>query len=100
MTPAPRPRDDRFGPAVLGGILIVVGIAFLVLQQLDLDVGRVGWPFFVIVPGMVMLIVGLVATAGPGLAIGGSLITIAGLLRAAFLLSAVVRRRDETDAAA
>jgi hypothetical protein len=34
---------------------IVVGLG----QALELDLGRVGWPFFVIVPGLALLGVGL-----------------------------------------
>lgn len=76
---AERPRGD-FGPAIIGAILVIVGIAFLVVQQLDVDLGRVGWPLFVIVPGVVLLAVGLVQRGGPGLAIAGSIVTIVGLL--------------------
>jgi hypothetical protein len=80
VTSAPGPRGYSIGPAVLGGILIVVGIAFLVLQQLDLDIGRVGWPLFVIVPGVALLAFGLLASDDEGPVVGGMVVTVVGLL--------------------
>ncbi|MGH2427841.1 MAG: hypothetical protein ACRDGV_02970 [Candidatus Limnocylindria bacterium] len=76
------PGHDRPQPsaALIGGGLILVGVALLVAQQLDLDIGRLGWPFFVIGPGVVILLVGLATPRGSGLAVGGSITTIVGLL--------------------
>lgn len=58
----------------------MVGIALLLLPQLNVDFGRVGWPLFIIVPGVVMLAIGLLQSFGPGLAIGGTIVTLTGLL--------------------
>ena len=80
VTPPARSSSSATGPAIVGGVLIVVGIALLVVQQLDVDLGRVGWPLFIIVPGVVMLAVGLLQSFGPGLAIGGTIVTLTGLL--------------------
>lgn len=76
---ADRRRGD-IGPVIIGAILVVVGIAFLVVQQLDVDLGRIGWPLFVIVPGVVLLAIGLTQSSDPGLAIAGSIVTTVGLL--------------------
>ena len=38
------------GEMALGGLLVLLGIVVLLGQALDLEVGRVGWPFFVITP--------------------------------------------------
>ncbi len=43
----------------LGALLIVVGALFLVGQVVGFDLGRFGWPFFVIIPGLAVFGVGL-----------------------------------------
>jgi hypothetical protein len=48
----------------LGALLIVVGALFLVGQVVGFDLGRFGWPFFVIIPGLAVFGVGL-ATGDP-----------------------------------
>jgi hypothetical protein len=67
---------------VLGGLLLLLGIVVGLGQALELDLGRVGWPFFVIVPGLALLGVGLAATGrlGEVLATVGGLVTMAGLV--------------------
>jgi hypothetical protein len=47
----------------LGVLLIVLGALFFVGQAVGFDLGRFGWPFFVIIPGL--------ALSGVGLAVGG-----------------------------
>ena len=47
----------------LGVLLIVLGALFLAGQTLGFDLGRFGWPFFVIIPGL--------AVSGVGFAAGG-----------------------------
>ena len=47
----------------LGVLLIVLGALFFVGQAVGFDLGRFGWPFFVIIPGL--------AVFGVGLAVGG-----------------------------
>jgi hypothetical protein len=66
----------------LGGLLLLLGIVVWLGQALELDLGRVGWPFFVIVPGLALLGVGLAATGrlGEVLATVGGLVTMAGLV--------------------
>jgi hypothetical protein len=68
----------------LGGLLLLLGIVVLLGQalHLDLDVGRVGWPFFVIIPGLALLGLGLATPGRPGevLATVGGLVTMAGLV--------------------
>jgi hypothetical protein len=70
------------GEAVLGGLLLVLGTLVLVGQALELDMGRVGWPFFVIVPGLGLLGLGLAASGrlGEVLATVGGVVTMAGLV--------------------
>jgi hypothetical protein len=66
----------------LGGLLLLLGIVVGLGQALELDLGRVGWPFFVIVPGLALLGVGLAASGrlGEVLATVGGLVTMAGLV--------------------
>ena len=82
-------RDDRDrggdrGGLTLGILLIVVGALFLAGEQFHLDWGRYGWPMFVIVPGVVLLILGLAVPneVGLGMAIPGGIITMVGLILA------------------
>jgi hypothetical protein len=70
------------GEMALGGLLLLLGILVLVGQALDLDLGRVGWPVFVVVPGLGLLGLGLAATGrlGEVLAMVGGVVTMAGLV--------------------
>ena len=70
------------GEAALGALLLVLGTLVLVGQALELDMGRVGWPFFVIVPGLGLLGLGLAVSGrlGEVLAMAGGVVTMAGLV--------------------
>jgi hypothetical protein len=80
--------DDRGGrrwlgwETALGGLLVLVGIVVGLGQALELDLGGVGWPLLVIVPGLALLGVGLTAAGrlGEVLATLGGLVTMAGLV--------------------
>jgi protein-S-isoprenylcysteine O-methyltransferase Ste14 len=76
----PQHRSGSPGAAVLGGILIVLGIVFFVGQQLNIDIGQATWPFYVIVPGVALVTLGLTQRRGSGLTISGSIVTIVGLV--------------------
>jgi hypothetical protein len=76
-------RRRRLGwETALGGLLLLLGIVVLLGQAVDLDLGRIGWPFFVIVPGLALLGLGLATPCRPGelLATVGGLVTMAGLV--------------------
>jgi hypothetical protein len=81
--PEARPGSRR-GTIVVGIVLILLGAVFLIENALNLDIGRFGWPLFVIVPGVILLGAGLAAgpREGPGMAIGGGIITTVGLILA------------------
>jgi hypothetical protein len=70
------------GEAALGGLLVLLGILVLFGQALDLDPGRVGWPFFVIIPGLGLLGLGLATPGRVGevLATVGGVVTMVGLV--------------------
>jgi hypothetical protein len=75
-------RRWRGGDTVLGGLLLLLGILVLAGQAVDVDVGRVGWPFFVIVPGLGLLGLGLASDGRVGevLAMVGGIISVNGLV--------------------
>jgi hypothetical protein len=70
------------GETALGGLLLLLGMLVLLGQAFRLDLGRVGWPFFVIVPGLGLLGLGLTAAGrlGEVLATVGGVVTMAGLV--------------------
>jgi hypothetical protein len=79
-----RDRNREHGGLVLGVLLIVLGGLFLASEQFHIDWGHYGWPMFVIVPGAVLLVLGLAVPneAGLGMAIPGGIITTVGLILA------------------
>jgi len=76
------PRDRRRQSMVLGGLFVLIGAILLAGQFVRVDLGRYGWPFFVIVPGILILFVALTArgAVSEGLAILGSIVTVTGLI--------------------
>jgi len=79
-TQPPQRRSGSPGAAMLGGVLIVLGLVFFIGQQLDIDLAEWSWPFYVIAPGLALLAFGLTQARGSGLAIAGSIVTIVGLV--------------------
>jgi len=75
-------RRWRGGEAALGGLLVLLGLVVLLGQAVDLEVGRVAWPVFVIVPGLALLGMGLASAGrlGEVLATVGGVVTMAGLV--------------------
>jgi hypothetical protein len=66
----------------LGILLIVLGALFFVGQAVGYDLGRFGWPFFVIIPGLAVSGVGLAAGGPTGERITplGAAVTMAGVI--------------------
>jgi hypothetical protein len=77
-------RRSQGGALAFGLLLVIAGVAFLVSDQLHISWGTAGWPAFVIVPGLVLLLVGLAIPheGGLGAAIPGGIITSVGLVLA------------------
>ena len=75
-------RRWRDREAVFGGLLLLLGVLVLAGQALELELGRVGWPLFVILPGLGLLGLGLTASGRPGevLAMAGGVVTMVGLV--------------------
>lgn len=80
--PMPRPmRRGGGSSAALGIVLVVVGIFALLVSFAGVDLTQYGWPLFVIVPGLTLLIVGFLGV-GQGASIPGGVVTMLGLLLA------------------
>jgi hypothetical protein len=75
-------RRWRGGETTLGGLLLLLGIVVLLGQALELELGEVGWPFFVILPGLGLLGLGLATPGrlGEVLATVGGVVTMVGLV--------------------
>jgi hypothetical protein len=77
-------RREPDQAATIGGVVLVgLGLVFLVQQGLGVDIGRFGWPLFVILPGLGMLAAFAFASrSAAGLAIPGCVVTTIGLILA------------------
>jgi hypothetical protein len=86
-------RRWRGGEAALGGLLVLLGLVVLLGQALELEVGRVTWPVFVILPGLALLGMGL-ASAGR---LGEILATVGGVVTTAGVVLGVQNATDRFD---
>ena len=76
--------SERRSSIVIGGILIAVGAVFLIGRQLNIDVGRTGWPVFVIIPGIVLFLLAFAVggQGGSGFAVAGAIVAVTGVVLA------------------
>jgi hypothetical protein len=76
--------NGQRGMYALGIMLVALGAFFLITEQTNFDWNRYGWPMFVIVPGVILLAIGLVIPhdGGLGAAIPGAILTTVGLILA------------------
>ncbi len=75
-----RRHDARQG-LIGGAILVALGAHFLFRQVFDFDLGRYGWPLFIIGPGLLLFAGMVVSGRGAGsMAIPASIVTTIGLL--------------------
>jgi hypothetical protein len=73
-------RRGSSGTALLGIVLITVGVFFFIGQWLNIDWGAATWPFYVIAPGLALMAWGLTQRDGSGLTVAGSIVTMVGLV--------------------
>ena len=73
-------RRGSSGTALLGILLITVGVFFFIGQWLNIDWGAATWPFYVIAPGLALMAFGLTQRDGSGLTVAGSIVTMVGLV--------------------
>lgn len=76
--------SDRRAVIAIGAALILFGALFLVVQVLGTDFGDLGWPLFVIAPGVILYVVGFIVGGrnGVGFAVAGSIVAAVGLVLA------------------
>ena len=79
-TEATPERRGSSGTALLGILLITVGVFFFIGQWLNIDWGAATWPFYVIAPGLALMAFGLTQRDGSGLTVAGSIVTMVGLV--------------------
>ncbi len=73
--------DGNSGTTGLGVLLIAAGIVLFSAQVLGVDVGRYGWPMFVVGTGAVMLLMALSGfDPSRGLVYPGTIVTTVGLI--------------------
>jgi hypothetical protein len=65
----------------LGVVLVVVGLFALGVVVFGIDLTQYGWPLFVIIPGLTLLVVGFVG-GGVGASVPGGIVTMLGLVLA------------------
>ena len=82
MTDTPSNQDERSPAIVIGLVLVVLGALLFVGQLTDIGIGDIGWPFFIVAIGAVLLFLGLFVNAEQGMVIGGTVVTTVGLLLA------------------
>src|SRR5712692_2889744 len=63
----------------LGLVLVVVGVFFLIMRLFEIDLSTYGWPLYVIIPGLTLLIVGFFSL-GTGALVPGGIVTVTGLI--------------------
>jgi len=83
-SPPGGPTQANRGGLILGAILILLGLLFLAERAFDINLGRYGWPLFILVPGVLLFLASLVAPPreGSGLATAGGIVIAVGLILA------------------
>lgn len=78
-----RSEDGRAG-VIFGVVLIALGAVLLFDRVVGVDLASAGWPLFVIIPGILILVWGVLSSGrqGTGLAVGGGITTVVGLILA------------------
>ena len=79
--PYPARRTGGGSTAALGIVLVVVGLFALLIVLSGVDLTQNGWPLFIIIPGLTLLIVGFISFGGVA-TIPGGIVTTLGLVLA------------------
>ncbi len=82
IVPPAQPARSAPPGLVAGIILVVIGAAFLVGRVVEVSLGSVTWPLWIVVPGVAMLVGSffIPPRGGLGLAIPGAIVTMVGLV--------------------
>lgn len=76
------PGSQHDAGVVLGALLIIAGIAYLLASYAPFDLTQYGWPLFVILPGLALIVVAVTVRSAVGLAVPGAIVTVVGLILA------------------
>ncbi len=73
---------NRPGNVLIGGVLILLGLIFLIGELFNIRLGQFVWPFFIIGPGVFLFLLSLMLgeESGKGLSGVGGLVTMVGLV--------------------
>jgi hypothetical protein len=74
-------RQRTAGSSVLGIVFVVIGIFALVVVLTGSDLTQYGWPLFIIIPGLTLLVIGFVSV-GAGATIPGGILSVLGVVLA------------------
>ncbi|MHB8613074.1 MAG: hypothetical protein ACYDAL_11680 [Candidatus Dormibacteraceae bacterium] len=80
-TARPARRPTGGSGAALGIVLVVVGLFALGVVEFGVDLTQYGWPLFVIIPGLTLLVVGFLG-GGASASVPGGVVTMLGLVLA------------------
>lgn len=81
--PSPSERiTPQSGPPALaiGAVLVLIGLVLFAAQLLDFQLTEIGWPFFIILAGIGILLFGLFVGGESGIVISGTITTTVGLV--------------------
>lgn len=81
--PSPSERiTPQSGPPALaiGAVLVLIGLVLFAAQLLDFQLSEIGWPFFIILAGIGILLFGLFVGGESGIVISGTITTTVGLV--------------------
>jgi len=81
ITPTNR-RSPSDAGVVWGILLVFAGIFFLAVRYAPSNVGQFGWPFFVLVSGLVLILIGATVKNVSGLLVPGAVVTVVALILA------------------
>ena len=79
-SPQPQPRRDGSSTAI-GIVLVVIGIFALLVVMSGVDLSESGWPLFIIIPGLTLMVAGFLAL-GAVATIPGGIVTMLGIVLA------------------
>jgi hypothetical protein len=81
-TSPPERQSDSLGSngVAIGAILVVGGLLLFLGQLVNVDITDLGWPVFVIGVGVALLVLGLFVNREQGMVVGGTVVTIVGLV--------------------
>lgn len=79
--PAPAAPSRGGSSTALGIVLVVVGIFALVVVLTGVDLTQYGWPLFIIIPGLTLMVVGFLSV-GAVATVPGGIVTMTGVVLA------------------